>query len=265
MQKNLTYGELLLSSEWKEKREQIIHRDNKTCKRCNNKSYENEGFYGPYWRISNIKSPYIRFDAFGDKSQQIFLQDANGVALIPDQSKVMLYLSKHKPNGIGDIARDGYFVAAARELTLPELEHYYPFEKPGISVEEKAKLICRVIDSKPELPKHNELIELQIEKQNWIFAKDLHVHHTYYQIGRMPWEYPDESLVTLCRTCHHEVHEMELIPVIGLDDIKIGYYLPCDRCSGAGWFPEYTHIENGICFKCRGIKYLHEEFIRILP
>jgi hypothetical protein len=26
----------------------------------------------------------------------------------------------------------------------------------------------------------------------------------------------------------------------------------CSRCSGAGWFPEFRHVEAGICFQCRG-------------
>jgi hypothetical protein len=30
----------------------------------------------------------------------------------------------------------------------------------------------------------------------------LNVHHTFYQSGLNPWEYPDESLFTLCEDCH---------------------------------------------------------------
>lgn len=30
----------------------------------------------------------------------------------------------------------------------------------------------------------------------------LHVHHTYYEAGRDPWEYPTGSLTTLCDSCH---------------------------------------------------------------
>lgn len=34
-------------------------------------------------------------------------------------------------------------------------------------------------------------------------AKDtLHVHHRYYENGRKPWEYPINSLATLCANCH---------------------------------------------------------------
>lgn len=31
---------------------------------------------------------------------------------------------------------------------------------------------------------------------------ELHVHHGYYEKGVEPWEYPDESLRTLCGDCH---------------------------------------------------------------
>lgn len=35
---------------------------------------------------------------------------------------------------------------------------------------------------------------------------NLHVHHLYYVNGRLPWEYPDSALVTLCNTCHSIYH-----------------------------------------------------------
>lgn len=35
----------------------------------------------------------------------------------------------------------------------------------------------------------------------------LRVHHTYYVSGRSPWNYPNWSLVTLCKTCHDEEHK----------------------------------------------------------
>lgn len=30
----------------------------------------------------------------------------------------------------------------------------------------------------------------------------LHVHHTYYEKGLAPWEYPDQSLKVVCEPCH---------------------------------------------------------------
>jgi 5-methylcytosine-specific restriction endonuclease McrA len=33
-------------------------------------------------------------------------------------------------------------------------------------------------------------------------TKTLHVHHTFYAKGMMPWEYPDKTLLTVCEDCH---------------------------------------------------------------
>jgi hypothetical protein len=38
----------------------------------------------------------------------------------------------------------------------------------------------------------------------------LNIHHTYYKKwGTPPWDYPDESLITLCEQCH-EIEGQEL-------------------------------------------------------
>ena len=40
----------------------------------------------------------------------------------------------------------------------------------------------------------------------------LHVHHTYYQKGLKAWQYPNNSLLTICSICHkkwHDEHELE--------------------------------------------------------
>ncbi len=33
---------------------------------------------------------------------------------------------------------------------------------------------------------------------------NLQVHHFYYKYGLMPWEYPDEALITYCDLCHEK-------------------------------------------------------------
>ncbi len=45
--------------------------------------------------------------------------------------------------------------------------------------------------------------------------------------------------------------------------IEIGALKPCYRCHGTGYFPEYNHVEDGICFRCRGAKY--EQLIDSFP
>lgn len=37
-------------------------------------------------------------------------------------------------------------------------------------------------------------------------SKTLEVHHISYQKGKMAWEYDDDCLVTLCKSCHMQIH-----------------------------------------------------------
>ena len=92
---------------------------------------------------------------------------------------------------------------------------------------------------------------------------ELHVHHKHYIYGLDPWEYRDSELITLCEDCHSEIHSNTDIPHYRwnkatnmLEELEL---TPCTRCGGIGYFREYKHIQNGICFRCHGAKY--DEFI----
>lgn len=37
----------------------------------------------------------------------------------------------------------------------------------------------------------------------------LNVHHTYYDLNLEPWEYDEDSLITLCENCHEEHHRTD--------------------------------------------------------
>lgn len=51
----------------------------------------------------------------------------------------------------------------------------------------------------------------------------LHVHHRYYERGKNPWEYPDESMETLCFICHSREGYIKKIINERVDDyIKSG-------------------------------------------
>jgi hypothetical protein len=49
-----------------------------------------------------------------------------------------------------------------------------------------------------------------LQRDNWTCQAcldtehTLHVHHRYYQKDKNPWEYPPQSLVTLCAECHEK-------------------------------------------------------------
>ena len=50
----------------------------------------------------------------------------------------------------------------------------------------------------------------------------LHVHHRQYRIYKsigefvQPWNYPSETLLTLCTDCHAKGHEIYKIPIINI-------------------------------------------------
>jgi len=53
----------------------------------------------------------------------------------------------------------------------------------------------------------------------------LDVHHCYYRYGRMPWQYPDASLLALCREFHKTRPELELkwrsfIPRLKIEELR---------------------------------------------
>lgn len=52
--------------------------------------------------------------------------------------------------------------------------------------------------------KRIQILERDKYKCQWCGIRDalFDVHHHYYLAGREPWDYPDCSLVTLCRDCH---------------------------------------------------------------
>ena len=87
---------------------------------------------------------------------------------------------------------------------------------------------------------------------NELLYKGLNIHHKYYILGKKPWEYPDDTLVTLCEDCHKKRHQTMSIPMLDSQLRYIKDMQICDRCGGSGYLPQYHHVEHGICFKCGG-------------
>ena len=104
-----------------------------------------------------------------------------------------------------------------------------------------------------------EFLNLNLKKTghefDWIFMQGLHIHHKYYINEFMAWEYDNDALITLCETCHQELHKNQNVPVYNSEMELLGHYHYCKRCHGAGVFPEYSHVDNGICFRCKGSRY----------
>ncbi len=81
----------------------------------------------------------------------------------------------------------------------------------------------------------------------------LQVHHLRYCHGLLPWEYPDEDLVTLCETCHKAAHKITE-PVYFVPCIACGAKIEAATCAGkdgcdSAWCePCATKAEQGRVF-----------------
>lgn len=81
----------------------------------------------------------------------------------------------------------------------------------------------------------------------------LNIHHQYYIRSKVPWEYDNNALVTLCSHCHQKRHQQTSVPLYTLDRQLICSALPiCERCHGTGYLPQFHYYMGGICFKCHG-------------
>lgn len=76
----------------------------------------------------------------------------------------------------------------------------------------------------------------------------LNVHHCYYLPGKMPWEYPDCDLITLCEDCHIDM-------AFRYSQILSLLKTPCDALDALHLIRPYMaikdthghHISNLIC------------------
>lgn len=234
----MTYKELLLTEEWQNKRKEIVLRDGLTCSNCFNeilfKGFKTE------WGIRFTNSDtgnvgYVISESPNGFIRKVFLHKDKSLWKYDIKYKeVMFYFDQEELDLEKEIIRP----IAARRIKKAEIDYY-----EGLSSGTTFKL-------------ENDEIE-------WIYNGSLHVHHKYYKQGLNPWEYPRDALTTLCFSCHEKIHKDELIPCYDSNDILISHLTPCTRCFGAGEFPEYSHVQNGICFRCEGVKY--EEFLHTSP
>jgi hypothetical protein len=92
----------------------------------------------------------------------------------------------------------------------------------------------------------------------------LQVHHKCYRLNLLPWEHQNSDLITLCEKCHKDYHEGYKVKIYDKLGQEVEMFENCKRCNGIGYLEEYKHVENGICFRCRGTKripkYLNQYF-----
>ncbi|MDX1830140.1 MAG: hypothetical protein R3342_11400 [Lutibacter sp.] len=209
----MNYQEQLQTTEWKNKRLEILERDNFSCTNCKCKRSK-------FLRLSN---------KFGIKTYEYLSKNSCVSFEINNIKKEVIYFDC-----------DSGFVNSANfigenELIILENLKFALQREDNFNENNKYQLIC--------------FTENISEKDRFT---DLNIHHKYYIIGKKAWEYDNDSLITLCEKCHQKEHEDKTIPVYDslggfLYNAKI-----CDKCNGSGFLPEFHYYENGICFKCYG-------------
>ena len=70
----------------------------------------------------------------------------------------------------------------------------------------------------------------------------LHIHHLYYEKNNEPWEYPNNSLITLCASCHEneevgykseaEKYLVRSVRSLGLLDVDVCLLADAFSCFG---------------------------------
>lgn len=249
----MTYLEQLNSNNWLKKRTIILDRDNYQCQNCNNHEY-----------TLHFQQGIGLFNReFGDN--RVFqIKDTNILIIVPKSisSNNSLYFYYIEPE-----EKFGYSnYVAIREIENLDYQ-IKRFERFKLYDEYRTKSPAQIqawkiffdLDKFSEEELNNRIKNIpsfpKEFKFNWLDLKNLHVHHKYYQEGKMAWEYPDEALVTLCWFCHDKLHRNSEISILDEYGNLLDPKQVCFRCHGAGYFPQFAHVENGICFRCDGNRF----------
>lgn len=107
--------------------------------------------------------------------------------------------------------------------------------------------------------RYPDVTELEFMADDIIHEDELcvmHVHHKYYINKHLPWEYKNDTFITICAKCHKEIHLNSAIYVYEDTFLKDKTLLiPCEKCSGTGYLSEFHYHMQGICFKCNGNRF----------
>jgi hypothetical protein len=230
----MTYGEQLETDEWKEKRAVIQNRDGHRCCKCQNTTYIDT------CKIGVIQD--IRFNSYTKRIGGSILEKNN--EFLNCEWYVFDQFFNSKPDWENHVCLFTEYKLICQIQCVLGVKHI-----GGIFDLSKNQFIGDGFDITRD--------ELKVNPQlhPWIYVRNLHVHHNYYQDSLKAWEYPDISLTTLCWSCHESIHQNQKIEIRDALGKFIGTKAACYRCHGAGWFPEYKHLKGGVCFRCKGEKF----------
>lgn len=263
----MNYPDQLNTIQWKKKRMEILKRDGFKCQECFNQVIEAEndkGFFSGFC-LPNSKEAIELENIGSDRFMRANINEEH----IKFLKKSVIIYSQKIPNW-------KRIVMGMRVLNSREQEVFKKYESEISELNKKMDsfnlndldLLESVMKNTTDIfelkdRRRIDFIELNkkidTKKFEWIFMLGLHVHHKCYIENYYAWEYSNEALITLCQSCHEKIHENQEIPVYNSEFELQGYYTYCKRCHGAGVFPEYSHVQSGVCFRCDGMRY--EELI----
>lgn len=218
----MTYLDLLQTQNWKTFRHVILARDNWTCLKCSNSFLEQELALPFNKAFINPKSTLNRNGLTSFIVESVYETDFGGIVL------------------------PSFFWHEDKEF----------FDK--LTLDSSCSVLSNSSEGK-DGNKYSHLVALKRESE-FLYVRNIHIHHTYYQDGLNPWEYPTTSLQSLCWQCHEDLHKSSSVIYLDKNGFEIGSLTPCSRCFGAGYLPQYSYYMDGICFACNGRKY--QEFIK---
>jgi len=223
-----SYQELLSTLDWRNKRYSITGRDKNRCVNCGNDSYFKDN------KVGKITKGTLAIQIGDYLNDRKILKNVYRVSIA--ESCVSYSSDSNTPSVVHDATFTSYDYFTQERLE--GLRVIYEENKP-------VKILC--------------VAESGIGYINWIFVSNLHVHHNYYQENKLPWQYPDSALVSLCWQCHEELHKNSTVPWLDSKGQLKGKLTNCSRCHGAGYIAKYSHVDNGVCYECYGKRF--KEFI----
>ena len=245
----LNYADLLKRPEWSSKRLEILRRDNNKCSMCHNSKL-----------LADFRISYVASGTYSSGKVVFIVYDKEKLRTercVTDLLKPYVdeLFRTYDQRGLICLSNgSGAFCRLIGMVFTEELINVYPR-----NAEIKDMLSIAQDHQKKQEKYLKELDEVHFNKLNWENVRTLHIHHKYYLLDKMPWEYDNEALQTLCWHCHEELHKEIKIPCYNEKFNLMVLYTPCQRCYGAGVFPEFNHVQHGICFRCNGARF--EELI----
>jgi hypothetical protein len=247
----VSYQDDLNSPEWKAKRREILIRDNLACLNCHNENLIKDCLVGLLTSKPNdVNGTLFNWIGFNSGEEPV----RKNLFVKTDDQVLPLSLKRFYLAFIDSDFENEPFARLGGIRELKQINSGLMGDKIWADGYELPLTSVFLLDDGFK-GKAGKLKGKVNESDKWMYIPGLHVHHTYYQINLKPREYPNQSLQTLCWICHENLHKNQSVPFLDKNGQEFRKLTPCFWCHGAGWFPQYKHIEQGICFYGRGAKY----------